>query len=177
MKNPIIRFGLIGGIVLFLLAQGQWQLTRTNVSYDTAQVLGYLSIVMALLSIYFAVRKYREEVGDGFISFGKAFQVGSLTALIPSAFMFISTVIFYLSYGAEFKAWALAEMQKNTPPAELATMMEQYEANQALYDNPYFQGLIMFLTVFAIGLIVSLVTAFILQKKQPTENTMNLEAA
>jgi len=169
MKNPILRFGLIGGIVLFILAQLQWQFVGTSMSYNQAQIVGYLSIIFALTSIYFAVRKYREEVGAGYISFGKAFQIGSLTALIPAAFMFVSTVIFYLSYGEEFKAWALAEMQKTTPPEKLAMMMEQYETNQALYDNPYFQGLIMFLTVMVIGLIVSAITAFILQKKRPIE--------
>ena len=166
MKNPILRFGLIGGVVLFLLAQLQWQFVGTSVSYNQAQIVGYLSIVLALTSIYFAVRKYREEVGGGYISFGKAFQIGTLTALLPAAFMFVSTVIFYLSYGNEFKEWALAEMQKTTPPEKLAAMMEQYEANQALYENPYFQGFIMFLTVMIIGLIVSLITAFILQKKK-----------
>lgn len=169
MKNPIIRFGLIGGIVIFILAQLQWQIAQTSMTYGQAEVVGYLSIVLALVSIYFAVRKYREEVGGGFISFGKAFQIGSLTALIPSAFMFVSTVIFYLSYGDEFKEWAFAQMEKSTPPEKLAEMMEQYQANQALYDNPYFQGFIMFLTVMVIGLIISLITAYILQKKRPVE--------
>ena len=164
MQNPILRFGIIGGIVLVILGQIQWFFYE-SISYNFAQVLGYLSITIALTSIYFAVRKYRDEIGNGFISFGKAFQVGALTALIPSVFMFLSTVFFYLTKGDEFKQWAMAELEKSMTTAEFAAMTEQIQANQALYENPYFQGLIMFLTVLILGLIISVITAFVLKKE------------
>ena len=60
MKNPIIRYGVIGGLILVVLGQLQWQIVGTSLSYNQAQVIGYLSIVLALVSIYFAVRKYKE---------------------------------------------------------------------------------------------------------------------
>lgn len=168
MKNPIIRFGLIGGIVLVILGQLQWYIGYDKMSYNMAQVVGYLSIVLALTSIYFAVHKYREEIGGGFISFGKAFKIGALTTLIPSLFMFISTVFFYLTKGDEFKEWAMAEMAKTMSAEEFQAMTQQIEANRAIYENPYFQGVFMFLTVLVIGLIISLVVAFLLKNEKTT---------
>ncbi len=166
MQNPIIRYGLFGGITIALLSNLQWFVGGTSMSYSTAETIGYLSIVLALSSIYFAVRKNRDEIGNGLISFGKAFQIGALTTLIPSAFMFVSTVIFHLTQGDKFKEWAMAEMERTMSSEEFQAMTQQIEANQDLYNNPFFQGVVMFLTVLVIGLIVSLIVAFLLKKEE-----------
>ena len=174
MQNPIIRFGLIGGIILVILSNIPWLIWGESMSYTTAVSLGYLSVAVALSSIYFGVRKYRDEIGGGVISFGKAFKIGLLTALIPSGFIFVSTVIFYILNGENFQEWAIASMEQSLPPEQFQAQMAQIEAMGDLTLNPFFQGFVMFMTVFVIGLLVSLVVAWILKKER--KNTESVPA-
>jgi len=88
---------------------------------------------------------------------GKAFLVGLLIALIPSLFFAIYTGIFITLQGEEWMQWAL----ENMPPSQRS----QFDANPALFTNPWFQGVVMFFTVFVIGLAYSLISAFLVKRK------------
>jgi len=48
-------------------------------------IVGYTGILMSMLLIFFGVRSYRENVGNGKISFGRGLAVGILIALLSTA--------------------------------------------------------------------------------------------
>lgn len=164
MKNPILYYGLIGAGIVVAVTTLPWFILKEDLSYTLAVSLGYLSILVALSSIYFAVRKYRDDIADGIISFGKAFKVGILTTLIPAGFTFISTAIFHLLQGAEFKAWNIENMKKSLSPEQYEAQMAQMESMGSLIDNPFFQGFVMFATILIIGVIISLIVAATLKR-------------
>ncbi len=164
MKNPILRYGLIGALVVVFFTTVPWLTFSKSMSYSLAVKLGYLSVLLALSSIFFAVRQYRDDIANGMISFWKAFKIGILTTLIPSAFMFVSTAIFHMNYGEEFRAWSVDAMKKSLPEEQFQAQMESMGD---LVSNPYFQGAVMFITVFVIGVIVSIIVALIMKTKTP----------
>lgn len=164
MKNPIIRYGVYGGILGVVLGYLNWFLTKGFISYSQSEIIGYLSFVMALSSVYFAIRKYRDEFNSGIISFGKAMKIGLLTTLIPCVFTFFQTVIFFYAFGEDFKEWSFTEMKRTMTPEEYESFLQQYESMSPMMENPFFQGAIMFITVFLIGLIISLISATLLKK-------------
>src|SRR4051812_11193280 len=84
MKKIVFTFGLIAGAVL----SGMMLLTlpfQDKIGFDRGAVIGYTTMVLAFLLIFFGVRSYRDTVGAGSISFGRAFSVGALIAFIASA--------------------------------------------------------------------------------------------
>jgi len=47
-----------------------------RIGNDKALILGYTSIVLSFLLVFFGIRAYRDNEAGGHISFGKAFGVG-----------------------------------------------------------------------------------------------------
>jgi hypothetical protein len=134
------------------------------------EVLGYSSMVLAFLLVFFGVRSYRENVAGGTISFGKAFQVGLLITLVTCAMYVIAWEITYFNFVPDFldkfSAHTLAKMRESgESQAAIQKMTDQMAFMAKYYDNPLFNSAITFMEIFPVGLIVSLVSAAILRRK------------
>ena len=73
MKKIVLTFGLISGAMMAVLMFATLPLVD-RLSFDTLTVIGYTSMVASFLMVFFGIRSYRENVGGGKISFGKAFR-------------------------------------------------------------------------------------------------------
>ena len=85
MKKTVITFGLISGAIssgLMLCSTG----LLDRIGFDRGYIVGYTSIVLSFLLVYFGIRSYRDNVSDGHVSFGKAFGVGICITLISCVF-------------------------------------------------------------------------------------------
>ncbi len=158
MNKQILRFGLYSSITMIGLFGLTWVIFGTSLGYTTTEVIGYLSFFISLSFIYFGVKAYRDEQNGGQISFGKALGVGMLVALIPSVAFGIYTTIFIALQGEKWMQWAL----ENMPPSQRS----QFDANPELFTNPWFQGIVMFVTVLVIGFAYALISAFILKRQK-----------
>ena len=83
MKKTVLTFGCIAGAILsaMMLATTPFM---DQIGFDRGAIIGYTSMVLAFLLIYFGVRSYRENVAGGTISFGRALKVGALIAAVAS---------------------------------------------------------------------------------------------
>lgn len=85
MQKIVLRFGLAAGAILVAMTAVMMPLSMTGtIDFDHSEILGYSAMVLSFLLVFFGVRSYRDNVGAGAISFGKAFQVGLLMILIAS---------------------------------------------------------------------------------------------
>ena len=158
MKNPILKYGIYSTLVILTLFGLTRLIWGNNMDYTIAERLGYLSILIALSFVFFGIKAYRDEVGEGYIQFSIGLKVGSIISLFPSAAFFIYTALLFLFQGEEF----MTRMYQNVPEEQLA----QFEANKELYLNPLFQGGVMFATVFLIGFVIALISSWILLRRK-----------
>ncbi|MEO1514172.1 MAG: DUF4199 domain-containing protein [Bacteroidota bacterium] len=164
MKNTILRFGLYGGITLLVLNLFAWFVLSDTLDYRSSEVVGYISMLIALSPVFLGIKYYRDNELDGVIGFGKAFRLGLAIALVPALFMFAYAAIFFQLWGDEFAAWA-EESFKNGPPEAYEQYLAQMEALGPIMESPFLQGALMFVTVFLVGFIVALISAVVLQRK------------
>lgn len=133
------------------------------------EIYGYLSILVALSFIFFGVRAYRNLECEGKITFFKGFGVGLLIALLPSILFGAYNVVYMLYIEPDFaEAYyqsAVAQMHIDYSGAELATQLAEMEANKELFMSPVFNFFLMAITVFLIGIVVSVISAIALRKK------------
>src|SRR5687768_7935040 len=94
MGKTILTFGLIAGGILAIMMVLTMTLF-TEMSFAKREVLGYTTMVLAFLLVFFGVRSYRENVAGGTISFGRAFSVGALIVLVASACYVLTWEILY----------------------------------------------------------------------------------
>ncbi len=94
MKKTVLTFGLISGAIMAAMMFGTMLFIR-NIGFDKAEIVGYTGMVLAFLLVFFGIRSYRENVGGGTISFGRAFAVGALIMLISTACYVIAWEIIF----------------------------------------------------------------------------------
>lgn len=171
MQKTILRFGLASGAILLAMSAVMMPLCMNGtIDFDHSEVLGYSTMVLAFLMVFFGVRSYRDNVAGGAIGFGKAFMVGLAISLITCAVYVIAWEIAYFNFFPDFldqyNAHVLAKMHAageseaaiRKATADMADMAKHY-------GNPLFNSAITFMEVFPVGLIVTLVSAAILRRK------------
>src|SRR5436305_2100835 len=97
MKKIVLRYGILSGVILMSLMA-----VMLSINSAHSEIFGYTTMVLALLLVFFGVRKYRDTVGGGAIGFGKAFQVGLLISLITCAMYVVAWEIAYFNFFPHF---------------------------------------------------------------------------
>ena len=168
MKNTVIKFGSYGllvAIIFFLLAL--W--LGKGMSYSAQETLGYVTMIASLSFIFFGIKHYRDKVNNGIISLGKAFLIGVLISAFVGLGIAIAdylyTTVINPDFATEYLETTLETMKNTLSPeafeAKKAELIQQMED----YGGSGFMAFIMFITVVLIGLIISLVSGLILQRK------------
>jgi hypothetical protein len=174
MRKIVLRYGIGSGLVLMGLSAVTLPLCLSGkVDSDKMEVVGYASMVLAFLLVYFGIRSYRETQGGGAISFGKALQVGLLITLITCAMYVVSWEITYFNFFPDFlenySAHALARLRESGASEEkIAQATEQLAFMAKHYHNILFNSAVTFLEVFPVGLVVTLVSAALLRRRPAT---------
>jgi len=170
MKKIILTYGIIGGLipaVWFLISEG---LLPDSVSLNIRLWLGYTSMILAFATIFVAVKKYRDNFGDGFITFGKALRIGLLVTLVASTLYvvvwLISYPLFFPNYFEKYMAMDKRQMLadgKNA--AEIGRELAEMAKYRELYKNPVFNILVTYSEIVPVGIVISLIAALILKNK------------
>ena len=173
MKKIVLTFGLIAGVILsaFMVATLPYMKSE-NFDPDRSQVMGYTAIVLAFLLVFFGIRSYRENVGGGVITFGRAFAVGILVTVVASLFYVATWLVVYYNFVPDFAdtyaACVIKDMREDgASPADIAKKQEQMVMMKRWLQNPLINGAVTFLEPFPVGLLVTLISAAILRRKTP----------
>ena len=168
MKQTIIRYGLLGGLLICLLFLASWYL-MPGLDFTTQEVLGYASMVLALSIVYFGIRHFRDRENSGALSLGEGLRVGLGISLITALCFGLLDVLYVVWLEPDFMdtyyASVLADWEASLPEAEFLARKQEMEDQKAMFSSPWVSFLLMFLTVFLIGFIISLLSTFILKRK------------
>jgi hypothetical protein len=171
MKKTVFVFGGLSGFISGAMMLITLPLLKNGtLDFGTGEILGYSTIVLSFLMIFFGIRSYRENQLDGTISFGKAFRVGLLITLVSCVIYVIVWEIIYFgfdtSFGKEYANYMIQEMKDSGASAkEIAAERIKMKEMMDMYNNPFMNVLITFMEPFPIGLILALISAGILRKK------------
>ena len=140
MKKIVLTFGLISGAIIsamLLLALP----FKDQIGFDRGEIIGYTSMVLAFLLIFFGVRSYRDNIAGGTVRFGRAFAVGALIALVASL-CYVATwevIYFKLSpgYMTKYQAHMLDKARADGASAEvIASKKAEMDKFAVMYNNP-----------------------------------------
>ena len=171
MKKIVLTFGLISGAISSVLMMGTVRFID-QIGFDRGVIVGYTAIVLSFLLVFFGIRSYRENVGDGYISFGRAFQVGILIALISSLIYIVTWEIVFQNWLYDFPekytSYVIEQARASGASAEeIARQREEWNSTWALYrGNILVRAAYTFLEPFPVGLLITLISAVILRKRR-----------
>jgi hypothetical protein len=170
MKKIILTFGLVSGVVLSAMMVLTLPL-HDRIDNETGMVIGYTTMVAASIAIYFGVRRYRDEIAGGSVSFGRAFLVGAAIACVSSACYTATWEVIYYNFKSDYlTTYQARELEKErargATPAELAKKQAEFAAFAKLYANPVVNSAFTFLEPLPVGLLVALVSAGMLRRRR-----------
>jgi len=164
MKKITLLFGLIIGAILSANMIVMVNMIYTNADVKGNDAVGYAAMVVMFSLIFFGVRNYRNNHLNGFITFGKAFRIGALIALVASTMYVVVWLLYYYLFVPDFMDvyadYVLEKCTKEDLPARTAQMENMKE----LYKNPLFVILMTYAEVLPVGLIVTFISALVLKK-------------
>ncbi|MFD1161121.1 DUF4199 domain-containing protein [Hwangdonia seohaensis] len=152
MKTTIIKYGLFGGITGFVIFLSHLTFAK-HLSFDTLEILGYISIFISLSFIYFAIKHYRDHVNQGVISLGKAITVGLLISVLVGIGIGLADFIYTKFLNPNFFE-DYAQM-----------LIDQGRGDEVIEITSVMGALFMLALVTVIGFIISLISGLILQRK------------
>jgi hypothetical protein len=170
MKKTVLIFGLISGAV----AASLMFLTMPfadRIGFDRGLIVGYTTIILSFLLVFFGIRSYRENIGGGAISFSRAFAVGILITLISCVCYVLAWEILYYKFmpdfAAKFTAHAIDRLKASGASAQaIQAKMEEMKNLKRILDNPLLNAAATFIEPFPVGLIITLISALILRKRK-----------
>jgi len=172
MKKVVLVFGILSGAVASLMMFLTMPLVHNGtIDFKNGYVVGYTTIFLSLIFVFFGIRAYRENAG-GTISFGRGVAVGLLITLISCAFYVASWEILYFNFMPDFmdqySAYEIKQMHASGAPAAAVAAKEKELAKmKEWYKNPFFNVAMTFIEPFPVGVVLTLVSAAILRRRTP----------
>jgi len=169
MKKTVLVFGLISGAISAAMMWVTLPFVH-NGSLKHSEILGYTTMFLSFLLVFFGIRSYREHVGGGTITFGRGVAVGLLITVISCACYVASWEILYVNFMPDFMdkyaAQVVGEMHKEgAPAAAVAAKEKQLAAMKEWYKNQLINVAMTFIEPFPVGLLMTLVSAAILRRR------------
>ena len=180
MKKTVWTYGLISGGILSALML----LTIPFVKYlgmEASMLVGYTTMVLAFLMVFFGVRSYRDHVGDGTVGFWRALAVGSLIMLVASICYVATWQVLYFGvpgFAEQFQLHMLDQVRgSGESPEAIRARLAELRHFFEIYQNPLVNFAMTLLEPLPVGLVFALVSAGILSRGRRGERAGLVSAA
>ena len=171
MKRIVLTFGLISGAVLCAMMVSTMPF-HEQIGYDRSLIVGYTTMVLAFLLVFFGIRSYRETIGNGQISFLRAVGVGLLIMTIATICYVVSWEIIYFNfmpdYLDKYATYAVEQMRASgKSPEQIEQEVNSMKSMIQLYkSNIFFNLAITFSEPLPVGVPMTIISALILRKRR-----------
>ena len=174
MRRIVLTYGLIAGAILAALMLLTLPF-QDRIGFDRGAVIGYTSMVLAFLMVFFGVKSYRDNVAGGIVSFGTAFKVGLLiTAVATVCYVATWQLVYYRftpDFADKYAAYTVAKAEKSgASEAEIAEQRKKMAEFTEMYKNPLVNIAFTFLEPLPVGIVFTLVTAGVMSRKRRVED-------
>lgn len=172
MKKIVVTYGIIAGLItggLMLVTMPLF--VSGTVKMEHGLWIGYTGMVIALSLVFFGIKSFRDNYAGGNITFGRGFLVGLGITFIASLFYVIAWEITFARSGEWFmQQWSNSELDKlkssGITGEELNLAKQNWEEFSQLYQNPLIRFGMTLMEIFPVGLVISLISAALLRKKE-----------
>jgi len=171
MKKTILRYGFIAGLVAPIIMLLSLLFGVDHLDSIWGMVIGYAGMIIAFSFIFVAIVKYRDQINNGVISFGRALLIGLAISLIASTMYVAAWMIEYKYVFPDFMdKYAAKELVKMKNDGASETEIQKASTEMAefkeMYKNPGVRIAFTYAEILPIGIFASLLAAAILRRKK-----------
>lgn len=169
MKKNVWIFGLIAGAINAMWLVG-FALSGTEIDFDNGELMGYTAMIISFAFIFVGIKNYRDKYQNGAVTFAQAFKVGLYISLIASTIYVLTWLIefyyFIPDFGEKYAAHMIDKMKSSgAPQAEIDEQVIKMKSFSEMYKNPFINAGLTYMEILPLGLLISLISSFLLKKK------------
>lgn len=170
MKKTVLTYGGIAGLIVTAMMIISTTLHYQNPDFKGSEIIGFTGMFIAFIFVFLGIKNYRDKQNNGFISLGTALKIGILITLISSTMYVLTWMIechfFYPDFMEKYATHAIEKAQKSGMSAEeIAETQKKMNSYIEWYKSPILRVLLTYMEILPIGLIITLISSFILKKK------------
>ena len=167
MFRIIALYGLVGGLIAAIPMDLMMVLLKDHAPLSYALLIGYTTMLIALSTVFVAIKRRRDVDLGGVIGFWSALGLGLGISFVASVIyvlawelaLAITHVDFIAGYSKMLIAQAKAKGESAVQIAKITSDMAQMKIQ---YANPLYRLSESFTEIFPVGVLVSLVSAGLL---------------
>lgn len=170
MRKIVLTHGLIAGAIL---AAMMWLTLpfMDRIGFDKGMVVGYTTMVLAFLMVYFGTRTYRDQVAGGRIGFWRAMGVGlAIVGVATVCYVLSWQLLYHLvipDFPDRYAAYAIEKArQAGASAAQIEATAREMAEFKAMYQNPLVNIGFTLLEPLPVGLLASGVSAGLLSRRR-----------
>jgi len=166
MLRIALAYGLPAGAAAILAI-----IASLALGSEGSQVFGYLIMLVALMTVFVGVKRWRDVDHGGVVKFWPAFGLGlAIAAAAGVAYVAIWEVYLAATDNAFIAEYAAAAVEKAREAGAAAEEIAKIEARNAdllkNYENPFFRLPVTFSEIFPVGVVVALISAALLRNER-----------
>src|SRR5258708_21970075 len=174
MWKIVVTYGLIAGATLMAMFLITLQF-HDSIGFDRGMIIGYTSMVLAFLLIFFGVRSYRDDLAGGHVGFGRALGVGVLIGVVASIIYVGTWEAIYFGTKSDYIEKYQAHMldkarQAGESEAAIAAKKAEMDKLAVMYHNPLFNSAMTFMEPLPVALVMALVAAGVLSRRKKAQS-------
>jgi hypothetical protein len=171
MLRGVLSYGAVAGLIVGVPLFGLTVAMNGVPPTRYGAVIGYTIMLIALSTVFVAIKRHRDTDLGGVIKFWPALGMGLGISLVAGIFYVAAweaaLAVTHSDFAATY-ANVLIEQQKakGVTGEALAKFTAEMERFKAQYKNPLYRVPMTFVEIFPIGVLVSLVSAGLLRNSR-----------
>jgi len=168
MTALILRYGFIAGLIIGIPMVWRVLTLEADDTELAGMLITYLVMIVALTAVFLGVKAYRDKELGGVIRFLPALGVGLGISAVASILYVIawevSTAYSSFDFITHYKEYLLDEARaKGASGPELNQAIADAESFATMYANPLYRLPMIFIEMFPVGVLISLISAAVLR--------------
>jgi hypothetical protein len=171
MLRNILIFGVIGGVIVGTPMVLMTALSGGKALYEGGMVMGYTIMLIALSTVFIAIKRQRDINGGGVIKFWPALGLGLGITLVASVFYSaaweLAQAISQVDFTSVYAAAQIEELKaKGASPEKIAATAAEMAKFAEWYKNPLYRIPMTLVEILPVGVLVSVVSAALLRNSR-----------
>jgi hypothetical protein len=175
MRKIVLVYGSIAGLLMVMMFVISFYLMEQGtLTFTNSELFGYTTMIIVLSLIFFGVKSFRDKHNNGAMTFWKGFKVGISIAAVASLFYAGGWEAYYNTipgmkdtFMQRYTDVTIKKMQHDGKSQEaIDKKLEEMKMFTELYKNPFIRFGMTLLEIFPVGLVITLISAGVLRRKE-----------
>ena len=170
MRKIVLTFGLIAGAIMSAMMLITLPF-HDEIGFDKSAVIGYTTMVLAFLMVFFGVKSYRDNVAAGSVTFWRALTVGLMITAVASV-CYVATWELVgrrmaPDYVEKYAAYEVDKLRKSgASETEVAAKAKEMREFNEMYKKPLNNIALTLIEPLPVGILLTLIAAGVLSRKR-----------